>query len=317
MITVSKDNTGDYASIQEAVDAISSSTVSETIFIKNGTYNERVEITHNNITLIGESMDNVIITKDYYALMTMPDNTKRGTFRSYTFFVHANNFHAYNITFVNSSGFGTEVGQAIAVYAEGDNITFKNCKLLGHQDTLFTGPLPLKEKQPGGFTGPTEFAPRILSRQLYEDCFISGEIDFIFGSATAYFKNCTLYALNRNKEINSYYTAPSTYEDQKYGYVFENCNFTGNCPDGTCYLSRPWRIHAKTVLINCKYSSQIAGSGFHDLNKPEAHETTFYAEYNGYGEGYKPNERASFAHILTADEAAMYTKENVLGKDFR
>ena len=169
MITVSKDNTGDYTSIQEAVDAISSSTVSETIFIKNGTYNERVEITHNNITLIGESMDNVIITKDYYALMTMPDNTKRGTFRSYTFFVHANNFHAYNITFVNSSGFGTEVGQAIAVYAEGDNITFKNCKLLGHQDTLFTGPLPLKEKQPGGFTGPTEFAPRILSRQLYED----------------------------------------------------------------------------------------------------------------------------------------------------
>lgn len=90
-------------------------------------------------------MDNVIITKDYYALMTMPDNTKRGTFRSYTFFVHANNFHAYNITFVNSSGFGTEVGQAIAVYAEGDNITFKNCKLLGHQDTLFTGPLPLKK----------------------------------------------------------------------------------------------------------------------------------------------------------------------------
>ena len=154
-------------------------------------------------------------------------------------------------------------------------------------------------------------------RQLYEDCFISGEIDFIFGSATAYFKNCTLYALNRNKEINSYYTAPSTYEGQKYGYVFENCNFTGNCPDGTCYLSRPWRIHAKTVLINCKYSSQIAGSGFHDWNKPEAHETTFYAEYNGYGEGYKPNERASFAHILTADEAAMYTKENVLGKDFR
>ena len=103
----------------------------------------------------------------------------------------------------------------------------------------------------------------------------------------------------------------------EYGYVFENCNFTGNCPDGTCYLSRPWRIHAKTVLINCKYSSQIAGSGFHDWNKPEAHETTFYAEYNGYGEGYKPNERASFAHILTADEAAMYTKENVLGKDFR
>lgn len=84
--------------------------------------------------------------------------------------------------------------------------------MLGHQDTLFTGPLPFKEKQPGGFIGPTEFAPRIPTKQLYEDCYICGEIDFIFGSATAYFKNCTLYALNRNETINSYYTAPSTYE---------------------------------------------------------------------------------------------------------
>ena len=62
--------------------------------------------------------------------------------------------------------------------------------MLGHQDTLFTGPLPMKEKQPGGFVGPTEFAPRIPGRQLYEDCFISGEVDFIFGSAICYFKNC-------------------------------------------------------------------------------------------------------------------------------
>ena len=312
MITVSKDNTGDYTSIQEAVDAISSSTVSETIFIKNGTYNERVEITHNNITLIGESMDNVIITKDYYALMTMPDNTKRGTFRSYTFFVHANNFHAYNITFVNSSGFGTEVGQAIAVYAEGDNITFKNCKLLGHQDTLFTGPLPLKEKQPGGFTGPTEFAPRILSRQLYEDCFICGEIDFIFGSATAYFKNCTLFALNRNEPINSYYTAPSTYEGQAFGYVFDNCTFTGNCPPKSVALSRPWRIHAKVVLLNCEYSDQIIDEGFTDWNKPESHETVYYAEYNGHGDGYKPEKRAAYVHQLDEAQAAFYNIENVM-----
>ena len=312
MITVSKDNTGDYTSIQEAVDAISSSTVSETIFIKNGTYNERVEITHNNITLIGESMDNVIITTDYYALLTMPDNTKRGTSRSYTFFVHANNFHAYNITFVNSSGFGTEVGQAIAVYAEGDNITFKNCKLLGHQDTLFTGPLPLKEKQPGGFTGPTEFAPRILSRQLYEDCFICGEIDFIFGSSTAYFKNCTLFALNRNEPINSYYTAPSTYEGQAFGYVFDNCTFTGNCPPKSVALSRPWRIHAKVVLLNCEYSDQIIDEGFTDWNKPESHETVYYAEYNGHGDGYKPEKRAAYVHQLDEAQAAFYNIENVM-----
>ena len=146
MITVSKDNTGDYNSIQQAIDSISPSCERETIFIKNGIYKERVEIKKDNITLIGESKEHTVITEGYYALMTMPDNSRRGTFRSYTFFVNANNFQAFNITFENSAGFGKKVGQAIAVYAEGDNLTFKNCRLLGHQDTLFTGPLPLKEK---------------------------------------------------------------------------------------------------------------------------------------------------------------------------
>lgn len=184
--------------------------------------------------------------------------------------------------------------------------------MLGHQDTLFTGPLPFKEKEPGGFIGPTEFAPRIPTKQLYEDCYICGEIDFIFGSATAYFKNCTLYALNRNETINSYYTAPSTYENQQYGYVFDSCTFTGNCPPQTCYLSRPWRIHAKVVLLNCEYSNQVVKDGFHDWNKPEAHDTVYYAEYNGHGDGYKPEKRAAYVHQLDEAQAAFYNIENVM-----
>ena len=311
MITVSKDGTGDYSSIQSAINSIQN--FPETVFIKKGIYKERVEITNSHITLIGEDVNETIITDDYYAEMPMDDGTKRGTFRSYTFFVNADHFSAFNLTFENSSGFGKDVGQAIAVYAEGDHITFKNCKMLGHQDTLFTGPLPLKERQPGGFVGPTEFAPRNIVHQLYEDCYICGEVDFIFGSATAYFKNCTLYALNRNEEINSFYTAPSTYENQKYGYVFESCNFTGNCPDRTVMLSRPWRIHAKVVLLNCTESKQITEIGFHDWNKPESHETSYYAEYNCTGDGYVPEKRPSYTHQLTKEEAMEYTQKNVIG----
>jgi pectinesterase len=311
MITVAKDGSGDFTNIQDAVNSITSG--AETIFIKKGTYKERVEIKLDNITLIGEEKDNTIITYDYYALMPMEDGTNRGTFRSYTFFVNANHFSAFNITFENSSGFGKKVGQAIAVYAEGDCITFKNCRILGHQDTLFTGPLPLKEKQPGGFVGPTEFSPRVPGHQLYEDCYISGEVDFIFGSATAYFKNCELYALNRNETINSYYTAPSTYEDQKYGYVFDHCNFTGNCPARTVMLSRPWRINAKVVLLNCELSEQITEIGFHDWNKPESHEACYYAEYKCSGKGYVPQSRPPYVHQLTDDEAKDFTMENVIG----
>ena len=311
MITVAKDNSGDFDSIQKAVDSVSDNN-NETIFIKKGIYKERVEVRKNNISFVGESTDDTIITESYYARMIMPDGSKRGTFRSYTFFVYADNFTASNLTFENAAGFGDEFGQAIAVYAEGDNITFRNCKILGHQDTLFTGPLPMKEKQPGGFTGPTIDGIRRVVHQLYEDCYIAGEIDFIFGSATAYFKNCTLFALNRNQEINAFYTAPSTYEGQAFGYVFESCTFTGNCPPKSVALSRPWRIHAKTVLLNCSYSDQIIDEGFTDWNKPESHETVYYAEYNGHGEGYKPEKRAAYVHQLNESEAALYTLENVM-----
>lgn len=311
MITVAKDNSGDFNSIQQAVDSIPAGTP-ETIYIKKGIYKERVEVRKNNISFVGESTDDSIITESYYARMIMPDGSKRGTFRSYTFFVYADNFTASNLTFENAAGFGDEFGQAIAVYAEGDNITFRNCKILGHQDTLFTGPLPMKEKQPGGFTGPTIDGIRRVVHQLYEDCYIAGEIDFIFGSATAYFKNCTLFALNRNQEINAFYTAPSTYEGQAFGYVFESCTFTGNCPPKSVALSRPWRIHAKTVLLNCSYSDQIIDEGFTDWNKPESHETVYYAEYNGHGEGFKPEKRAAYVHQLNESEAALYTLENVM-----
>ena len=311
MITVAKDNSGDFNSIQQAVDSIPAGTP-ETIYIKKGIYKERVEVRKNNISFVGENTDDTIITDSYYARMIMPDGSKRGTFRSYTFFVYADNFTASNLTFENAAGFGDEFGQAIAVYAEGDNITFRNCKILGHQDTLFTGPLPMKEKQPGGFTGPTIDGIRRVVHQLYEDCYIAGEIDFIFGSATAYFKNCTLFALNRNQEINAFYTAPSTYEGQAFGYVFESCTFTGNCPPKSVALSRPWRIHAKTVLLNCSYSDQIIDEGFTDWNKPESHETVYYAEYNGHGEGFKPEKRAAYVHQLNESEAALYTLENVM-----
>ena len=105
------------------------------------------------------------------------------------------------MTISNTAGFGEKVGQAIAVYAEGDRISFESCRILGHQDTLFTGPLPYKEIEKGGFKGPTEFAERKVGRQLYSSCYIEGEVDFIFGSAAATFEGCELFSLDCGKEI--------------------------------------------------------------------------------------------------------------------
>ena len=182
---VAKNNQGDFNSVQAAIDSIpKGSTTWSTIYIKNGVYKEKIHITSPYIRLIGESAGKTIITYDDFAYKHFSNGESYGTFNSYTFFVGAHDFYAENLCIENSSGIGEKVGQAIAVYADGDRICFKDCRFLGNQDTLFTGPLPPAPIMPGSFRGPREHAPRINGRQYYQNCYIQGDIDFIFGSAT-------------------------------------------------------------------------------------------------------------------------------------
>ncbi|MGN1423783.1 MAG: pectinesterase family protein [Oscillospiraceae bacterium] len=299
-MTVAKDNSGDFTSISEAVSAAAPGDI---IYVKPGVYKERVEIRVPDITLEGESPENTILECGFYARMTNDNGEKLGTFRSYTMLANADGFTCRNMTISNSAGFGREVGQAVAVYAEGDCILFENCRILGHQDTLFTGPLPFKEIEKGGFRGPTEFSPRIAGRQLYRRCYIEGEVDFIFGSAHAAFDECELFSLDCGNEINGYVTAASTYKDDKCGYIFKNCRFTSDCPAGTVYIGRPWRNYAKTVLLNCELGAHIDPAAFHDWGKEEAHETVLYGLHGCYGEGFSPNRLAPFVTLLSDKEA--------------
>lgn len=294
-----------------------------TIKLEPGTYYEKVTINRPNIILSGESPQNTIITNDDYANQIMPDGKKMGTFRSYTVFIDANNVALKHLTICNSSAPRNEVGQGIALYADGDNLTFYDCRLMGNQDTLFTGPLPPSPYEPGGFTGPKEFSPRINGRQLYEKCYICGDIDFIFGSATAYFKECTIESLNNgsiNKVENGmpiygYISAASTPEGQKYGYIFEQCSFISkDCPPKSIYLARPWRNYAQSIFSNCFMDECIHPAGFHDWYKSEAHATVFYGEYNNHGKGANTDLRASFSHILSKEEADNYTLDKVFSK---
>ncbi|MGN1341138.1 MAG: pectinesterase family protein [Oscillospiraceae bacterium] len=296
---VAKDGSGDYTTIAEAVAAAKPG---DRICVKPGVYNERVEVRTPDITIEGESAENTVLTCGYYARMKHEDG-KLGTFRSYTLLANADRFICRNMTIANNSGFGREVGQAVAVYAEGDGILFEDCRLMGHQDTLFTGPLPFKEYEPGGFRGPTEFSPRIPGRQLYRRCYIEGEVDFIFGSAHAAFEECELFSLDCGSEVNGYVTAASTYKGEKCGYIFRNCRFTSDCPAGTVYLGRPWRDYAQTVLLNCELGAHIAPAAFHDWGKAQAHDTVFYGLYGCYGEGFRPGELAPFVTQLTPEEA--------------
>ena len=286
------------------------------IYISSGIYKEKLDLERDNVTLIGESAESTILTFDDYALFMMPDELKRGTFRSYTIFIHGDNFCARNLTFANTAGFGPKTGQAVAVYADGARMTFDNCRFFGRQDTLFTAPLPPTVIEWGGFRGPREHSPRDNGTHYYKNCYIEGDVDFIFGGAAAYFEECQIHSLSRGNDPDGYITAASTPEGRPYGYVFDKCRFTSDCAQETVYLGRPWRNFAKTVILRSELGAHIKKEGWHDWNKEDARAQAFYAEYQNYGPGASPENRVSWSHQLTDEEALSYTKEHIL-KDFQ
>lgn len=291
-----------------------------TIHIGCGSYREKLIITRPYITFEGAGQEETILVYGDFANDIMEDGSKRGTFRTASVQIDTHDFTARKLTFQNDSGFGHTVGQALALYADGDRIMLEDCRLLGSQDTLFTAPLPPKEAKPGGFAGPSQFKPRIMGRHYYKNCFIRGDVDFIFGGATAYFEDCTIFSQKTGDKlppespdddvIYGYITAASTPVDEKYGYVFKNCRLISDCPPGTVYLGRPWREYAKTVFINCEMGSHIHPLGWNDWDKPHKH--FYYGEYASYGPGASPETRVGFSHQLTKQEAEIYTPENVL-----
>ncbi len=313
-LTVSNtDKNADFSTLSAALTAAGCLEGPVTITLKAGVYHELVTINRPYTTIIGEGKDTVI-SMNRYAKEMLPDGLKRGTFRTQTVFIDADFVTLKDLTIENTAGPGRKFGQAIALYADGDCLTFENVSLLGEQDTLFTGPLPLKTIEPGGFRGPKEFAPRRVGRHLYKNCYIEGNVDFIFGGATCWFEGCELFtkagSMPPDGEIYGYVTAASTPEESKYGYVFKDCRFTSDCPNASVYLGRPWRDYAKTVLIDCELGPHIHPAGWHDWGKTAAHGKFFYAEYNTTP---APATRAPYSTILTKEEAAEYTRENVIG----
>lgn len=285
------------------------------ILVQPGRYQEQVTVSVSGVEIMGTSSNaakETIITYGLAAREILSDGKKRGTFRTYTFFVNADKVTIKNITIENSAGPGEEAGQCIALYADGDRLTVDSCRLLGWMDTLFTAPLPPKEIEKNGFAGPKQFAPRRDTCQYYKNCYIEGEVDFIFGGATAYFENCTIYSKDIRQEVKGYVTAPSTPEGKKYGYVMEGCRFISNCPDQTVYLGRPWREWGQVVLLRCEIGSHIKAEGWDDWGKEQAHSSSFFAEYCCTGPGAGLSARPDWCHVLDKKEAEDYRKEKVV-----
>ena len=307
-VTVAKDESGDFSCVQDAVNALENG---GEVFIKNGVYEEKIVVSADNITLIGEDRDKTILTYGDYARKLMPGGSEYGTAATYSFLAGGNGFTAKNITFVNSAGPGKFGGQALAMSTDGDRVAFFNCAFLGHQDTLFTSPRPQRNKND---PDPDEMpADTPVLRNYFKDCYIKGDVDFFFGGATAFFDNCEIYSNNREFDPNGYITAASTPKEQKWGYVFSRCRLLSDCAADSVYLGRPWRLYAHTAFICCDMGAHIKKLGWHNWTKPEAELTARYEEYGSTGAGGDMSGRAKWSKILSDEEAAQYTIENVLG----
>lgn len=288
-LVVARDGTGQFRNIDDALEVCRAFTeYHKVIFVKRGIYKEKLIVPQwlQHIEILGEDRDQTIITYDDHANITLPNGKPMGTFRTYTVKVEGNHITFRNITIENNSA---RLGQAVALHTEGDCLIFDNCRLLGHQDTVYTGVAN--------------------TRLLFNHCYIEGTTDFIFGPATAWFEQCEVHC-----KAVSFITAASTPERVAYGYVFNRCRITMAEGIDSVYLGRPWRDYAYTLFMHCDMPEQIRPEGWHNWEKAREH-TARYLEYENTGRGADSKKRAPWSRQLTKKEAERITMENVFGRN--
>lgn len=265
------------------------------IHLKKGVYNGKFVISKNGLKVTGD--DGVIITNHDFYSKIHKDNKEYNTFRTYTLKVLANNVTLQNLTIENSCVPSSAYGQAVALHVMGTNFTCDSCVLKGAQDTLFTGPLPknllIRYKD---FLPDSELT-ETPSIQKYINTKIVGDVDFIFGGATAYFYQCEIECIGDK----GYVCAPSHSKDTRLGYLFHECRITNpNKLKHTFYLARPWREYGFAAFINCELDQHILPIGFNDWNDSKRQKTARFFEFSS---NIDLSSRANYAHILTEKEA--------------
>ncbi|HVX85468.1 MAG TPA: pectinesterase family protein [Phycisphaerae bacterium] len=299
-ITVAADGSGDFKTLQDAIAAAPSNAREETVIhIKPGAYAGPflVDKQKPHLTLLGDDAATTVLTWDRNVQDPKPPG---GDGFNPGLLVRADDFHAARLTIQNTSG---DHGQALAVRADGDRALFVNCRILGWQDTLMVN----------------------NGRDYFQDCYIAGRVDFIYGSAAAWFENCEIHSRN-----GGHVTAASTPQDHPFGFVFDHCKLTGDSdawdpattnPATTqkaratpiADLGRPWRPYASVTYLNCDMGAHISPAGWNNWGKTSNEQTARYAEYHSTGPGGSAEKRAAWTHQLTDEQAKAITAAAVLG----
>ncbi|HKV32836.1 MAG TPA: pectinesterase family protein, partial [Pyrinomonadaceae bacterium] len=276
-IVVAADGSGDFKTVQQAVGSIPENNTERVVIqIKPGVYREQVRVGRGQryLTFRGEDALKTILTFRLSALWA--GNTRL----AFSTFIGADDFRAENITFENTFGVGS---QAVALFVDADRAEFHNCRFLGWQDTLFVNG----------------------ARHLFKDCYIEGHVDFIFGSASTVFENCTIHSKGAGYVTAHYRTS----DEENTGFVFVRSRLTGQDTGEGVYLGRPWRPYARVVFIECWLGSHIKPEGWDNWRDPARERTAWFAEYKSTGPGANAGARVAWSKQLTPAQATTFSRQ--------
>ncbi|KAJ4959003.1 hypothetical protein NE237_026114 [Protea cynaroides] len=273
---------GDFTSIQDAIDSLPYiNLVRVVIKVNAGVYTEKVNIPplKSYITIEGSGADKTIVQWGDTAQTIGSNGQPMGTYSSATFAVNSPYFIAKYITFKNTAPVpapGAVGKQAVAFRISADTAAFLSCSFLGAQDTLYDQ----------------------LGRHYYEDCYIEGSVDFIFGNGLSLFEGCQLHAIAQNTGAITAQGRGSLLDDT--GFSFVNCKVTGS---GALYLGRAWGPFSRVVFAYTYMDNIIIPKGWYDWGDPSRETTVFYGEYKCTGPGAISSGRVSWSRELTDAEA--------------
>ncbi|MET9443285.1 pectinesterase family protein [Streptomyces sp. NPDC006610] len=303
---------GDFTSVAAAVAAATGT--GRTLVIAPGTYRETVAVdaTRKDMAWIGASENprDVVVVYDNAAGTPKPGGGTYGTTGSATTTVQADGFTARWITFANdwlrADHPGVSGTQAVAVKVQGDRSAFHHCRFLGHQDTLYADSMALG----------------VFARQYFSHCYVEGDVDFVFGRATAVFDRCHFRTLIRTDLAAAPYGfvfAPSTAGANPRGYLVTRSRISSEAPDGYYKLARPWVPSSDTTarpMLVVRDSHLGAGvdavAPYTNMSSGHPWQNQRFAEYRNSGPGAAitvPENRPQ----LTDEEAASHTREAQLG----
>jgi pectinesterase len=302
-VVVAKDGSGSYTTVQAGINAVSAG---GTVSVKPGTYREVITVpaAKTGITLRGSTgkASDVVVDYDNASGTTKPDGTTYGTTGSATATIAANGFTASALTFRNSFDRKAHpeitATQAVAVKTTGDRMVFDNVTFLGHQDTLYADTA----------------AVGTIGRQYYRNCAISGDVDFLFGRATAVFDRATITALDRGSNPNGYLTAASTRRSTTYGFLVVGSKVVSPAANASFYLGRPWHpggdvdAIAQVVIRETALPAAIKATPWTDMSGFSWKDARFF-EYRNTGPGAGTG---ADRPQLTAAQAATFTPQRYL-----